>query len=143
VNEDVPVRLGFMWNMQNLRVFVDGNLVSTVTRAQKRNFISLNFSPLRRVKFLRAAVKRTTINELLFNDTALVDMETVVKGNLDSYFLSCVAAKDESAVKSKTTVLTSDALSVADQCRALCFEQSNQVSFQFLFSFKVKQYLFF
>jgi hypothetical protein len=133
VNENVPVRLGFMWNMQTVRVFVDGNLVSTVSQAQKRNFINLNFSPVRRVKYLRASGgQRSSLNEILFNDTTIAEMENVVKGNMDNYFLSCFTVKDESRVKPAMMSGETAGL-IKEQCKASCFESQNQVSFKFIY----------
>ena len=124
----MPVRLGFIWNMQTVRVVVDGITLTTLSETRKRAFTDLNFTPIRFVKYLRPAPQRTTLNEILFNDTSLAELaESMAKGPSANYFLSCFTAKDESKLKAKTLSFDSGIGSINQQCQIACFSSFNQV----------------
>lgn len=116
-----------------MKVYVDGVVITAVNKPVKRPFVNLNFSPIRYFKYLKPVSGRTRVNEMLFNDTALAELESVVKGSDSNYFLTCYQPTNEAQTPGIVISTTSNTKQSSqpvgfDFCKDICFNKSSQVS---------------
>ena len=118
-------RLALVWNKVSLTVYVDGNLIKTTTNSASTPSLSLGFNQVKSTKTLISIKGQTAIYFVNFTNDISSSADTLIKGNLNDYFIGCYATQPYLNLTLSTMQISS---SYQQQCKKTCYNSSYEVN---------------
>ncbi|RNA02528.1 hypothetical protein BpHYR1_023185 [Brachionus plicatilis] len=128
-------RIGYIWNKNELEIYVDGSEYENIQSPVKRAYLDLNFNPVKTYRFFNEKNKQTILNQIWFTDNFDDSSKKYIFGEESDYLIGCYMLNIQPDANS---LLYDPDMAYFLQCKELCKITKSQLTLYLNILFIIK-----